>query len=254
MKIITINNCKGGVAKSTSAQAIATILNQEGHKALIIDCDPQKNTTDTFFSNKPKYNLFDVFSERCSLEEAIIQTEKGDIIASDRHLDSADIWIKDKPDGIFYLKHQLEILDKKNIYEFVIIDTNMNQNLVLDSTLVAATEVIVPSDDDMASMNGFMQLCGHIAYLEHANNISINIGGVLLVMYTPRTINWRAQQEYFENICKQQLHSKVYKAKIPRGTAVKDAHRNDTNVALVNPKSKVTIAYKELVKEILEEK
>ena len=71
--------------------------------------------------------------------------------------------------------------------------------------------------------------------------------------YTNRTKSWKFQEEYF-NLSTKQLGTKVYKSKIPSATAVKDAHRNSTNVADSNPKSKVTLAYKELVNELLEEK
>ncbi len=255
MKTITISNTKGGVAKSTSSQAIATILNQLGHKTLIIDCDMQRNTSDAYNAIKKsgQNNMFDVFSGRCSLQDAITETELGDIIISDRHLDSASIWINDSSDGVFFLQKRLKELEQITDYEFVIIDTSPYQNLVLDCALVAADEIIIPSDDDMATLNGVLQLIGHIGSLESANNIKIKIGGVLFVRYTNRTKSWKFQEEYF-NLSTKQLGTKVYKSKIPSATAVKDAHRNSTNVADSNPKSKVTLAYKELVNELLEEK
>lgn len=252
MKIITINNSKGGVAKSTSSQAIAAILNQKGKKTLIIDCDQQRNTSSTYNAiDIGRTNMFDVFSERCTLKEAIRHTDNGDIVVSDKHLDSANSWIKDNKDGIFFLKKQLETV--ANEYDFVIIDTNMYRDLILDSTLVAADEIIIPTDEDYYSLQGFMQLYSHIEDLEKAHNIKIKIGGILLVMYTPRTNAWRAQEQYLETICSSEVPTKIYKSRIPRGTVVKDAHQKSQNIAEFGSKTKVSLAYQNLVDEILQE-
>lgn len=257
MKTITVCNSKGGVAKSTSSQAIATILNQLGHKTLTIDCDSQRNTSDAYNAIKDfgsgQKNMFDVFSGRCELKDAITETEIGDIIVSDKHLDSASIWIKDSPEEANFLKKRLKELEAISDYEYVVIDTSPSQNLVVDCSLLAADEIIIPADDDIATLYGVIQLISHIGNLETSYNTKINIGGVLLVKYTNRTKSWK-NQETSLNVTAERLGTKVYKAKIPNATAVKDAHREQSNIAHEFPKSKVTIAYRELVNELLEEK
>ena len=144
MKTIIVANQKGGIGKTTTATAVASILNAKGYKTLLIDADQQGNSSDTYRAAiEGSATLFDVLldEERISLEEAIQHTESGDIVASDPLLRKADEILNGDPEGLYRFQ---DALDQLKGYDFVIVDTAPSLNSILYNCLVAADDVLIP--------------------------------------------------------------------------------------------------------------
>ena len=160
MKTFVIANQKGGIGKTTTATALASILTQKGHPTLLIDGDHQANSTDTYRAViDDQETLFDVILEndanRVPIQQAIQHTEYGDIVAADPQVRNADEILHGSFDGVFRLK---DALDDLSGYDYVIIDTHPDINAILHSALIAADEVIIPLTTDRYSLQGISQL------------------------------------------------------------------------------------------------
>jgi len=140
MKIITVANQKGGVGKSSTATALSAILSDRSFKTLLIDCDQQCNSTDTYRARSEGVaTIYDVLLDenRIGISEAIQNTECGYIIAGDPLLRQADEKLKGAVDGLYRLSEALESLDE---YDYIIIDTAPAMNSILHNCLIAADE------------------------------------------------------------------------------------------------------------------
>ena len=159
MQVICIANQKGGIGKTTTATALASILEANGHKTLLIDADPQGNSTDTYRAiSKDTATLYDVVLDRedpLPIMDAIQHTEIGDIVASDPELKTADTSLPNDGDEYFILQEALEKLDG---YEYVVIDTAPADNKLLKNCLIASDKVVIPITADRYAIQGLSDL------------------------------------------------------------------------------------------------
>ena len=178
MKVIAIANQKGGIGKTTTATALASILNAREHKTLLIDADVQRNSTDTYqakFDGVP--TLYDVLLEEnhpMKLSEVIQTTEAGDIVAADPLLAEAESKLLNKGlKGYQVLKKALQEL---NDYEYVIIDTPPAVNMILRNVLTAADEVVIPITPDRYGFQGISDFAESIEDIKQLNP-NLNVAG-----------------------------------------------------------------------------
>lgn len=137
-KVIICASQKGGVGKTSTATALASIFAQRGYKTLIIDCDQQCNTTDTYRAETEGIaTIYDVLLDesRISISEAIQHTECGEILAGDSLLRQADEKLKGCVDGLYRMSDALEKCDD---YDYIFIDTAPAMNSILYNCLIAA--------------------------------------------------------------------------------------------------------------------
>ena len=147
-KVIICASQKGGVGKTSTATALASIFAQRGYRTLIIDCDQQCNTTDTYRAETEGVaTIYDVLLDesRISISEAIQHTECGEILAGDSLLRQADEKLKGCVDGLYRMADALE---KCGEYDYIFIDTAPAMNSILHNCLIAADEVIIPVTAD----------------------------------------------------------------------------------------------------------
>ena len=256
MKVITINNKKGGVGKSTTTQSIAAALNQKSKKVLVIDCDPQQNTSISYgYQNEKRDTIFSFFTEEATLEECIRHTPSGiDLIPSRKSLAGADQFIQDSSENILCLKNAIDDLRAEDSYDFILIDTNMNQDSVLQAAYAAADEIIIPCDSSLYSVQGASDVAAMVNYLNIKYDLSIKIGGVLLIKFQNRYSVWNQAVDELLPIVSNKCHSKIYETRIPNASAVPKAQYQKTNLLKAEAKSKVAEAYTEFVnKELLGE-
>lgn len=254
MKIYCVANKKGGIGKTTTATNMATILTDRGFKTLLIDADPQCNSTDTFRAKtKDIATLFDVlldYDEPTSIQEAIQHTEIGDIVASDPLLNEAETRFRNESgEEYFRLKDSLENLIG---YDYVIIDTAPADNKLLKNCLIAADEVIIPITADRYGIQGLSELNHTITTIRKRNNPNLKISGLLMIKYKGRL---RLTQEVIEGLTAvaNQLGTKVFKTKIRESTATQQAQAQRTTVARYEPNNNTAVDYKEFIEELLGE-
>lgn len=250
MHIICIANQKGGIGKSTTATNLASIINSSasGKKALLIDADPQCNSTDTYRAvSKNTATLYDVILDKedpLAISEAIQKTEIGDIVASDPELRKADD-ILNKND--FSLKQTLSALVG---YDYVVIDTAPANNKLLRSCLIAADKIVIPVTADRYSIQGLSDLNQTIRSVKEEANPELEISGILLVKYKKRQLLAREVKEALEKISVQ-MYTKVFSNTIRESADTQKAQAKRTTLIKYAPNCNAAQDYKSFTEELL---
>ena len=252
MKTIIVANQKGGIGKTTTATAVASILNAKGYKTLLIDADQQGNSSDTYRAAiEGSATLFDVLldEERMSLEEAIQHTESGDIVASDPLLRKADEILNGDPEGLYRFQ---DSLDELKGYDFVIVDTAPSLNSILYNCLVAADDVLIPVTADRYGLQGLSQLNDTINAIKRRQNRNLKIIGLLLIKYNKRTLLSREVKSSLEEIAKS-MNTKVFETTIRESTKAREAQAVRETLIHYDAKSTTAQDYSSFVDELLKE-
>jgi len=255
-KIMSIVNQKGGVGKTTTSINLSASLAVLGKKVLLVDSDPQGNTTTGIGINKSDINksLYEVLNDKCSIEEAIVNTryKRLDIIPSTIYLAGIDqeFFEKSIEDNRFMkavqLKNKLELI--KDNYDFIIIDCPPSLSVITTNALTASNSVIIPVQCEFLALEGIMQLLNTIMLVQKQLNPSLDIEGVLLTMLDSRT---NLGFEVVDEIRKY-FKERVYNTIIPRLVRLTEAPSHGKPIVAYDPKSKGTEAYINLAKEVIE--
>ncbi|MBQ4183761.1 MAG: ParA family protein, partial [Bacteroidales bacterium] len=189
-KVIAIANQKGGVGKTTTAINLAASLAVLEKKVLIIDADPQANTTSGLnFSpdNDEKRTLYEILIGKIPASDALIQTElaKLHMIPSHINLVGAEIEMLDWPDRESVLKKALEPI--RNDYDYIIIDCSPSLGLITVNCLTAADSVIIPVQPEFFALEGLAKLLQTIRLVQNGINPSLDIEGFVVTMFDGRT-------------------------------------------------------------------
>lgn len=253
-KVIAITNQKGGIGKTTSSTALSAILSSRGYKTLLIDADPQGNSSDTFRAEiEGVATLYDVMVEgTSSIEEAIQHTEIGDVLASDDLLEEADARLEKKGiSGYTMLKNAIDHLqqNEENAYDYIIIDTPPAINHILRNVLVAADEVILPMKVGRYSFQGINKL---VAGINDAKTLNPNlkIAGVLRVEFDPRTHIGKDTSEALTQVS-QALNTKVFDSYIRRDISVPEAQDERTTLLSYSKSCRAERDYEDFLEEYL---
>ena len=255
-KIIALVNQKGGVGKTTYSINLAASLGALNQKVLLVDLDPQGNATTGVGINKAdiKKSTYDLITDRCSLEKAIVPTKFKNlyVIPATINLAGADIELMDmgRVDHEFNKAGQLKKhLDKaKNVFDYTIIDCPPSLGLLTSNALTAANSVIIPVQCEFFALEGIMQLLNTIMLAQKSLNKKLEIEGVLLTMLDNRT---NLGLEVVEDI-KSYFKEKVYDTIIPRLVRLSEAPSHGKPIIAYDPQSRGTEAYLNLAKEVME--
>lgn len=220
MKIIAVTNQKGGVAKTTTATTMAAGLRKRGYRVLLIDTDPQANSTDTYRAQiEDQATLFDVLCAGEKISEAIQHTEAGDIVASDPLLADAEQRMTEQGRE-FRLKEAIEEI--VNLYDYIVIDTPPGLGILLTNALTAATSCIIPISADRYGLQGLSGLDKSIGRVRKYSNRDLKIDGLLFCKYNPNLNLSKAVMEVVKNV-EQELGTKMYKTTIRETVAAREA-------------------------------
>ncbi|WP_341787303.1 AAA family ATPase [Rickettsia endosymbiont of Cantharis rufa] len=250
MKVIAIVNQKGGVAKTTTTVNLATAFAAVNKKILVIDLDPQGNSSTGFgiSQQQRKNTIYQVLTNLIELKDAIISTDipNLEIITSNTNLSAAELDLTKLKDREYILMSLLEKI--KILYDYIIIDCPPSLNLLTVNALVASDEVLIPMQCDFYSLEGLSHLLKTIEIVEKKLNPKIKIAGILFTMYDKRN----CLTEQVEDDVRKCLGELVFKTVIPRNIKLSEAPSYGKPAIIYDYKCSGAVAYIELTKEILE--
>ena len=249
-RIIAIANQKGGVGKTTTAINLAACLAEAGQKILIIDIDPQGNTTSGFGLSKTdiEKTVYEVLLRECDIKEAIQEQviENLDILPSNVNLAGAEIDLIDVENREYTLKESIsEIRDR---YDYILIDCPPALGVLTTNALAASDSVLIPVQCEYYSLEGVTQLLNTILLTQSKKNPKLDIEGVLLTMLDGRTL---VGLEVVEDVRKF-FKEKVFNTIIPRLVRLVEAPSHGKPILEYDPKCRGALAYINLAKEVIE--
>lgn len=249
-KVIAVFNQKGGVGKTTTNVNLSACVAVRGRKVLVVDIDPQGNTTSGLGIDKKelKKTIYDVLIGAAKAEEVITQTavENLSIIPSSVQLAGAEIELTGFEEREKMLKKALEGI--RDEYQYVFIDCPPSLGLLTINALTAADSVLIPIQCEYYALEGVSQLMNTIWLVQRGLNPDLKVEGVVLSMFDGRT-NLSIQvvdevKRYFKGM--------VYTTIIPRNVRLAEAPSFGVPILMYDPKSKGAEAYEELADEFIE--
>jgi chromosome partitioning protein len=250
-KVIAIANQKGGVGKTTTAINLAASLAVLEKKVLIIDADPQANSTSGLnFSpdNDQKRTLYEVMIGTVDISDTLVQTEIANLhlIPSHINLVGAEIEMLEDDSRESVLKNALASI--RDSYDFIIIDCSPSLGLITVNCLTAADSVIIPVQPEFFALEGLGKLLQTIRLVQGKPNPSLTIEGFVVTMFDGRTnLSVQVVQEV-----KKYFGGKVYATVIPRNVRLAEAPSFGMPITEYDPKSKGAEAYMDFAEEFLD--
>lgn len=248
-RIIAITNQKGGVGKTTTAINLGAALAVSDVKVLLIDADPQGNSTSGLGVQKIPglATIYDVLVEGKDIEQAICPTsmEGLDILPADKNLIGVNLQLVNEDARESILRQRLQNIRDK--YEFILIDCPPALDLLTLNALMAADSVLIPIQCEFFALEGVSELMDTIERIRESFSHPLKTEGILLTMYDDRTNLTRQVaadlREFFGN--------DVFKSVIPRNVRLAEAPSHGKSILAYDPGSRGAEAYIQLAKEVL---
>ena len=248
-KIVAIFNQKGGVGKTTTCVNMAAALGAKGKKTLLIDVDPQGNSTSGVGIDKSEveYSTYDMLIDNVSARAIMMETAFKNLflLPADMNLAGAELQLAEAEDSNSALKKAIATLVLE--FDYIIIDCPPSLGLLSINALVAADTLIVPLQCEYYALEGLSQLVSTVRTIKQHYNKTLELEGVLFTMYDSRLkLNQPVTEEvnrYFPN--------KAYKTVIPRSVKIAEAPSFGEPVIYYEKYSKPAFAYKKFADEFL---
>ncbi len=249
-KIIAVANQKGGVGKTTTAVNLTASLGMRGQKMLLVDVDPQGNSTSGLGINKREleYSTYDLLMGSATAEETLLKTQfqNVDILPSNITLAGAEIELVEMQNRAMRLKNAL--LQLKSRYDFILIDCPPSLGLITLNAFACCDTLLIPIQCEYYALEGLSQLIATLRNVKRLYNSHIEIEGVLLTMYDGR-LNLTSQvvaelKKYFPQ--------RIYRTTIPRNVRLSEAPSFGQPAAYYDKASRGAAAYDQLAEEFLQ--
>ncbi|MDR2167951.1 MAG: AAA family ATPase [Clostridiales bacterium] len=248
-RIIAVANQKGGVGKTTTAINLSACLAQAGKKVLVIDFDPQANTTSGLGLDKHslKSSVYHLLLGHKRFDQVVAGTmlDGLQILPTCVELAGAEIELIDIPEREFILRRIM--VDVKYTYDFILIDCPPSLNILTVNALAAADTVLVPIQCEYFALEGLSQLLRTVDLVRKRLNKRLNLEGVVFTMYDPRT---NLSAEVVAEV-KKHLQENVYNSIIPRNVRLSEAPSHGLPITIYDAKSKGSEAYRALAQEVI---
>ena len=250
-RIIAIANQKGGVGKTTTTINLGAAIAESGKKVLIVDLDPQSNTTTGLGVSTKDLNssIYQVIIEENTASETIVSVGIKNLylLPSNLELAGAEIELVTAFSREQRLTRALD--EVVNDYDFIIIDCPPALGLLTVNALCFANEVIVPIQCEYYALEGLGQLVGNVDLVKANLNPDLEISKIVLVMYDSRT---KISKQVAEEV-REYFGDRVCAQVIPRSVRLSEAPSYGQPITVFDPTSRGSVAYKELAREVLYE-
>ncbi len=248
-RIIAIANQKGGVGKTTTSINLSAALAEKGKKVLVIDTDPQGNTTSGLGLDKEELNetVYELMIGECDIDEVIHKNvfDNLDIIPSNVNLAAVEIELIDAEQKEYILKEAINKVKDK--YDFIIIDCPPSLSMLTVNAMTTANTVLVPIQCEYYALEGLGQLVHTVNLVKDRLNSELEMEGVVFTMFDSRT---NLSLQVVENV-KEHIQENVYKTIIPRNIRLAEAPSYGMPINLYEPKSAGAEAYRLLADEVI---
>ncbi|KXH80586.1 ParA family protein [Sporosarcina sp. HYO08] len=248
-RTLAIANQKGGVGKTTTSVNLSACLAHIGKKVLLIDTDPQGNSTSGVGINKGdvQHCIYDVLIDDVDIQSVILKTELDnlDVIPATISLAGAEIELVSTISREVRMKHAIQEI--RDNYDYIVIDCPPSLGLLTINALTAADSIVIPVQCEYYALEGLSQLLSTIRLVQKHLNEDLMIDGVLLTMFDART---NLGIQVIEEV-KKYFQEKVYRTIIPRNVRLSEAPSHGQPIITYDPRSRGAEVYLELAKEVV---
>lgn len=249
-RIIAVANQKGGVGKTTTSINLSACLAEAGKKILVIDLDPQGNTTSGLGidKNQMENSVYELMLDECTVKQSVHKTpiDNLNLIPSNVNLSGAEIELLGISEKEYILKGAIDYI--RDDYDYVIIDCPPSLNMLTVNAMTTADTILVPIQCEYYALEGISQLIHTIDLVQERLNPHLKMEGVVFTMYDSRT---NLSNEVVDNV-KNNLNTTIYKTIIPRNVRLAEAPSHGLPINLYDSKSAGAESYRLLAKEVID--
>jgi chromosome partitioning protein len=245
--VLAVTNQKGGVGKTTTVVSLGAYLGAMGERVLLVDCDPQANTTSGVGVTAHEGGLYDVLTDGTVVTEAIVPTTIPgvDLLPATAELAGAEIELLDVDDRTGVLARALSVV--RASYGFVLLDCPPSLGLITLNALVAADAVLIPVQCEYLALEGLARLMNTLERVRESSNPRLRIFGLLMTMFDTRT---SLSQQVADEV-RRHYPNLIFSTVVPRNVRLSEAPSFGESILQYDPHSRGAEAYANLAKEVV---